>query len=121
MPMKTTRDTTGIELTEAEDRRIQHQLEVLERRLEHHPEPSASLRLTGHPAQRQVEADLRVQLSPLGPHLVSRRAAETVDRALHLAVEDVERQLERRHAKQRGEPSFGVVSRRLPRERPPTP
>jgi hypothetical protein len=42
--------------------------------------------------------------------------AETADRAVHLAVRDVERQLERRHATQRGEPTYGVPSRRLPAE-----
>jgi hypothetical protein len=36
-------------------------------------------------------------------------------------VKDIERQLERRHAQQRGEHSFGVPSRRLPRELRPHP
>jgi hypothetical protein len=70
--------------------------------------------LTRHRDQRQVEVDLRVQLGTLGSHLISHQGAETVDRAVRLAVEDVERQLERQHAVQRGEPSFGVPSRRLP-------
>lgn len=55
-----------------------------------------------------------MKLSPLGSHLISHQGAETVDRAVRIAVEDVERQLEREHAMQRGEPSFGVPSRRLP-------
>jgi hypothetical protein len=61
-----------------------------------------------------VAVDLRLELGPLGSHLISHQAAETADRAVRLAVEDVERQLERQLAVQRGEPSFGVPSRREP-------
>jgi hypothetical protein len=61
-----------------------------------------------------MEVDLRVQLGPLGAHLVSHQRAGTTAHAVRLAVEDVERQLERRHADQRGEASFGVPSRREP-------
>jgi ribosome-associated translation inhibitor RaiA len=104
----------GVSLSAADERRLQHQLDGLERRLVHHPEPTAVLVLTGHGRQRRVEAELRVQLGPLGGHLISHQQAETVDRAVHLAIADVERQLERQHAAQSGEPSFGVPSRRQP-------
>jgi hypothetical protein len=84
-----------------------------------HPTPLAELVLTAHPMQRRVEADLRVRLTPLGAHIVSHQAAPTTDQAVRLAVEDVERDLERKHAEQRGEPSYGVPSRRPWRWRTP--
>jgi ribosome-associated translation inhibitor RaiA len=108
MVLKTIIRTSGLSLNSSDERRVQHQLDALERRLIHHPEPTASLMLTRHRDQRQIEVDLRVQLGPLGSHLISHQGAETIDRAVRLAVEDVERQLERQHAVQRGEPTFGV-------------
>jgi ribosome-associated translation inhibitor RaiA len=104
-----------------EEQRIRRQLAGLDKRLVHHPEPSIVLVLDHSPEQRRVEADLRLQLGPLGGHLVSRKAAETADQAVRLAVEAIERQLERRTAGQRGEPTFGVPSRRLPRQLRPNP
>ena len=71
--------------------------------------------------QRRVTADLRVQLGPLAAHLISHQAAESADLAARLAVEDVERQLERRLAKQRGQPTYSVPSRRLPEALRPHP
>jgi ribosome-associated translation inhibitor RaiA len=120
VPLETTVRTTGLTLTKIDERRVQHHLDGLERRLVHHPEPTAVLVLTGFTNQRRVEADLRVQLGPLGGHLISHQQAETVDRAVRLAMADVERQLERQHAAQSGEPSFGVPSRRLPTELRPS-
>ena len=102
----------GFEMTEAESRHVEQQLDMLARRLVHRPDPKAVLVLKSYGQRREIEADLRVQLGPLGAHLISRESAETPDRATHLAVKDVERQLERRLATQRGEPTFGVPSRR---------
>jgi ribosome-associated translation inhibitor RaiA len=84
----------------------------LERRLVHHPEPSATVTVVEHPMQRAFDVSLRVQLGPLGPTLISHQSAATVDLSLGKAIRDIERQLERHHGKQRGEPSFGVPSRR---------
>jgi hypothetical protein len=50
--------------------------------------------------------------------LISHQSAETVDLSLGKAIHDVERQLERHHGKQRGQPSFGVPSRRRMFEEP---
>ena len=75
--------------------------------------------VTPHGLQRQCEVDLRLQLGPLGPHLVSHQTAETVEAAVRQAVSDIERQLERRLARQRGEPAYGVPSRSLPRQTRP--
>lgn len=121
MALQSSVQIKGFELNEAESRRVLHQLEALERRLVHRPEPSAVLVLKRHAGQRAIEASLRVELGPLGPHLVSHQRAETADHATRLAVEDVERQLERQIAAQRGEPSFGVPSRREPKQERPHP
>lgn len=118
--MLTTRvEPRGFELSSLEEARIRRQLDGLARRLARRPDPTATLVLTALPARREIEANLRVQLGPLGGHLVSRVRANTADRAARLAVEDVERQLERRQAGQRGEPAYGVPSRRLPARRRP--
>jgi ribosome-associated translation inhibitor RaiA len=118
MALQTTLNTNGMYLSEDDQQRIQHQLDMLERRLVHRPDPSAVLVFTDHPSQRTVQVELRVQLGPLGAHLISHQSAETAPHAVRLAVQDVERQLERQQASQRGEPSFGVISRREPRHRP---
>jgi hypothetical protein len=112
MPLRTTLNLGDLTLTELEERRIRRQLEGLGRRLARHPQPSADIVLRPHPGQRQTRADMRVQLGSLGPHLVSHQLARTPDRAVRLAVDDIQRQLERRLAQQRGEPSYAVPSRR---------
>jgi ribosome-associated translation inhibitor RaiA len=121
MALEVQLETRRCELSEAEVARIRNQLRGLERRLEHFPEPTAMLVVEEHEAQRRVTVELRVQLGPLAGHLISHQTAETPDRAVRLAVDDVERQLERRLATQRGQPTFGVPSRRLPEELRPRP
>jgi hypothetical protein len=116
MTLEVRLQTHGYVLNPAEERQIYQQLEGLERRLVHRPAPVVEVVLTPYAGQRRVETALRVLLGPLGPHLVSHQSAETAGHAVRLAVSDVERQLERRLAKQRGTPSFGVPSRRLPAE-----
>jgi hypothetical protein len=111
----------GLSLSRVDERRLRAHFQSLERRLEDRPEPAAVLVLQQHADQRRVAADLRVELGPLGPTVVSHQAAETPDRAARLAVEDVERQLERRTSEQRGDAAFGVPSRREPRRLRPHP
>jgi ribosome-associated translation inhibitor RaiA len=101
-------------LSAAEEARLRRLLAALERRLVHHPSPVAEIGLTQLDGPRRVEVDLRLRLGPLGAHLISRQAAATLQRAARLAIDDIERQLERQHAEQRGEASFGVPSRRRP-------
>lgn len=122
MTVQTTIELGNTLLNQIEKDRLQRQLGALERRLAHYPESSIDATFEAHPAHRQVEVKLQVRLGRLGAHLISRRSAETADRAVHLAVEDVERQLERHLAGQRGESTYGVPSRRLPdRLRPHSP
>jgi ribosome-associated translation inhibitor RaiA len=121
MTLRTQLTVDGLVLSEPDRRRIEHRLRALERRLAHHPDPAATLVLRPYPGGQGVEANLRVQLGPHGTHVVSHRAAPAPAHAVRLAAEDVERQLERRHAAQRGEPTFGVPSRRLPARLRPHP
>lgn len=114
MPLTIRVETQGFNLSPTEERRIEHGLQALGRRLERRPDPSAILVLTHLPDSKGYEARLRIQLGPLGAHLVAGETAETADRATRLAISAVERQLERRVAQQRGEATFGVPSRRRP-------
>jgi hypothetical protein len=103
-------------LTPVEERRIEHDLAGLERRLVRYPAASATLVLRTRQAPRQVEADLQVYLTPGGPHLISHQWATTADQAVALASNDVLRGYERYRATVRHEASYGVPSRREPRE-----
>jgi len=112
MPLETIFKNGDVALTAAEQARIQRHLRALERRLSHHSEPTAVIALKPHPWQQVIQADLTVQLGHLGQHLVSHQAAKAADVAVRLAVVDVERQLERQLAKQAGDHTYGVPSRR---------
>jgi ribosome-associated translation inhibitor RaiA len=102
----------NVTLSEAEDDRLRRQLATLDKRLIHHPSPLAELTISHLSGPAHFEVDLRVQLAPLGAHLISHQTGATPHRAVRLAINDILRQIEREHAKQRGEPSFGVPSRR---------
>lgn len=111
----------NLELSPEVENRIRHQMETLGRRVASFPDPLADLRLEHHDLQRRVTADLTLQLGPNARHIVSHQAAETVDRAALLAIDDVERQLERQLASMRNEHTFGVPSRREPEALRPNP
>lgn len=121
MTLSTHLDLHGLSLSPVDERRIYAHLHRLERRLDKRPGPSAVVVLRHHADQRRVEVDLRIELGPLGPTLVSHQAAQTPDLATKRAVEDVERELERLVSEQRGEAAFGLPSRREPRSLRPHP
>lgn len=100
-------------LSPALEQRIERRLATLGQRLGHWPEPEVVVTLTSQSLQRRVEADLRVQLDPLRPYLVSHQAAETADGAVRMGVEDMKRQLDRKRAAQRGTAGSGAPSRRI--------
>ena len=102
----------GILLSPAEEHRVRRHLSGLGRRLGHRPDPVVTLTVTGQARRQEVTAALRVNLGPLGPTLNSSQVAKTPDHATRLAVEAIERQLERREASQRREETYGVPSRR---------
>src|SRR5579871_4133602 len=95
----------GLSLSAPEEAQIRRRFVGLERRLQNHPEPKAIVTLGHSIPQRRFSVDLRVELGPLGPQLISHESAPTLLAAVRMTVSDVERQLERRHAEQRGEPS----------------
>ena len=102
----------GTTLNALEERRIQRRLDHLSRRLRDWPDPVVLLNLNWHADARQAEARLRLRFGHLGPHLISVRTAETADKAVRLAAAGMVRQLEREAANRRGQPTFGVPSRR---------
>ncbi len=112
MAMETKVHRRNLTPTALEEKRMQRQWRKLERQMARYPAPLAEATLTAQAAQRLIQVDLRVRIGPSGAHLVSHQQAETVDLALERAVDDVTRQLERHRAQQRGEPSYGVPSRR---------
>ena len=106
MTLTITLERHGVPLSTAQEQRVHRHLATLGRRLVHRPEPVAVLSFSGPTGRREIEASLRVRLGPLGPTLTSSQTAQTPDRAAHLAIQAVERQLERLVAGQRGEPSY---------------
>ena len=121
MALEIRMETQRCPLDPAEEQRIRRQLQGLERRLVHFGFPLATIVLDEHQPRRTVTADVRLELTPDTPPLVSHQHAETPDKVVRLAVDDLKRQLERRLSTQRGEPTYGVPSRRLPESLRPHP
>lgn len=91
----------------------------LDKRLVHISEPQATARIREVGNPREFSIDLRVELGSHAGELISHKSAPSADHAMRLAIGDIERQLERRLSVQRGEASFGVPSRRLPKDQRP--
>lgn len=109
----------GFELKPDVQDRFEHMLARLERRLSHFSEPKAVVRLREEGTPTVTTVDLRIELGSHSGELISHQSAPTADHSMRLAMEDVERQLERRLSSQRGEATYGVPSRREPKsERP---
>lgn len=98
--------------TPEEDRRIDHHIDAFAPRVKHYPEPRLHIVLDRHQRAPHATVETRLQLGPLGPSLISHQQGASFDQAVKHAIEDLEKQLERHVAKQRGEPAFGVPSRR---------
>jgi ribosome-associated translation inhibitor RaiA len=121
MPLEVQLHTGDVRLGDEQERRIRHHLETIEKRLANFQEPVAKVTLRAHEAQRRITVDLQIVTSPKTEELISHQQAETPEHAVRLAVEDVERQLERRYSALRGESTYGVPSRRLPKQLRPHP
>ena len=121
MPMEVELHKRGISLTRLEEERIDRHMKSLEKRVEKFPDPRLELAIEDQASPRGVRVDLRLALGPLGGHLVSHQEGPGADVAVKAAVDDVKRQLERRLSNQRGEPTYGVPSRRLPSDLRPNP
>jgi ribosome-associated translation inhibitor RaiA len=111
----------GITFTDLEEKRINRQIDGLAKRLEKFPDPRLELAIENHKSPTRVSVDMRVALGPLGGHIVSHQEGATADSTVKAASDDVKRQLEKRLAQMRGEPSYGVPSRRFPEDMRPNP
>ena len=113
--------TPKTDLSPDAEHRIQRHIAGLERRLGKFKNPQGRLTIKDRPTERRHTADLVLELGVDGVQLVSHDAGESAEHAARLAIEDVERQLERYVATLRGEPAFHEPSRREPKElRPAT-
>ena len=102
-------------LTPESEKRVRRDLDGLERRLSSLPHPIATLTLRDRSSERRFTADLILQTGVDSADLVAHQAAPTAEAAAKLAVEDIERQLEKYMATLRGDASFGTPSRREPK------
>jgi ribosome-associated translation inhibitor RaiA len=116
MEMPTELHTPKTELSQDSEKRIQRHIAGLERRLVNFPTALISLTVRDRSTERRHTVDLRVTPGVDGDVLVSHQSGESAEHATRLAVEDVERQLERYVATLRGEHAYGTPSRREPRD-----
>jgi len=111
----------GITFDDLEEKRINRQIDGLAKRLAKFSDPRLELAIEEHQSPPRVSVDLRVALGTLGGHLVSHEEGATPDAAVKAAADDIKRQLEKRLSQMRGEPSYGVPSRKFPDEMRPNP
>ena len=108
--------TPKTELSQDSEKRIQRHVAGLERRLVNFPTALISLTIRDRTTERRHTVDLRVNLGVDGDVLVSHQSGDSAEHATRLAVEDVQRQLERYVSGLRGEAAYGTPSRREPRD-----
>jgi len=109
-------NTPRTQLSPDSEKRIQRHIAGLERRLVKFANPLITITIKDRVTERRHTADVRVQLGVDGVELVSHNEGESAEHAARLAIEDVQRQLERHVSTLRGESSFGPPSRREPRD-----
>lgn len=102
------------ELTDIEQKRIEHSLDSLAKRLDKFNNAEIDLALDKAKQQGSVDATLKVVLGVRDTILRSAETSRTADHAVKLACDDVKKQLERVVADLRGADSFGTPSRRNP-------
>lgn len=109
-------NTPGTQLSPDSAKRIQRHIAGLERRLVKFANPLITITVKDRTTERRHTADVRVNLGVDGVELVSHNEGASAEQAARLAIEDVQRQLERYVANLRGKPAFGTPSRREPRD-----
>lgn len=102
------------ELTDIEQKRIEHTLDSLAKRLEKFTKPEIDLTLDKSKVGGSVDATVKVVLGVRDTTLRSTETSRTADHAVKLATEDVKKQLERVVADLRGVDTYGIPSRRNP-------
>jgi ribosome-associated translation inhibitor RaiA len=114
MPIDLT--TPRTHLSPETTKRIQHHLDSLDRRLGKFTNATTTVSVRERATERRYTADIRLAPGVDSVELVSHQSAETPEAASRLAVEDIERQLERFVATLRGESTYGTPSRREPKD-----
>jgi ribosome-associated translation inhibitor RaiA len=109
-------NTPKTQLNPDAEKRIRRHVAGLERRLVKFANPLITITIKDRVTERRHTADIRVQLGVDGVELVSHNDGESAEHAVRLAIEDVERQLERSVSTLRGEATYGTPSRREPRD-----
>ena len=109
-------NTPKTQLSPDSEKRIRRHVAGLERRLVKFANPLITITIKDRVTERRHTADIRVQLGVDGVELVSHNDGESAEHATRLAIEDVERQLERYMSTLRGEATYGTPSRREPRD-----
>jgi ribosome-associated translation inhibitor RaiA len=108
--------TPRTRLSPDSEKRIQRHIAGLERRLVNFANPLISITIKDRVTERRHTADIRLQLGVDGVELLSHNDGESAEHAARLAIEDIERQLERYMSTLRGEATYGTPSRREPRD-----
>jgi ribosome-associated translation inhibitor RaiA len=108
--------TPRTRLSPDSEKRIQRHIAGLERRLVNFANPLISITIKDRVTERRHTADIRLQLGVDGVELLSHNEGESAEHAARLAIEDIERQLERYMSTLRGEATYGTPSRREPRD-----
>ena len=101
-------------LTDVEQKRIDHSLESIGKRLAKFSNPSIDLTLAKAKQAGSVEATVRVELGVRDTILRSTETSRTADHAVKLACDDIKKQLEKTVAELRGADTYGIPSRRNP-------
>jgi hypothetical protein len=107
----------GLTLNDLEARRIERHHQRLEPYLGTWPDPVVTLQLTPRPDPPVVTARIRARAGHLGGHLVSSESGETADQAVHDALAQLLRQLERKSARpRRAGPALSEAFTAVPRD-----
>lgn len=102
------------DLTEVEQKRIDHSLEAIGKRLANFTNPSIDLTLAKATQAGSIDATIRVVLGVRDTTLRSTETSRTPDHAVKLACDDIKKQLEKTVAELRGADTYGTPSRRNP-------
>lgn len=109
-------NTPKTHLSPESEHRIQRHLDSLERRLAKFPTANVLVTIKDKSTERRFTVDILTALGVDGVELISHQSGESAEQAAKLAVEDIERQLERYVSTLKGEAAYGTPSRREPKD-----
>lgn len=114
MAVSPTITNRSVDISEVEQKRVDHSLDSLAKRLASFANPSIELTIDDAELAGSIEASLRVMLGVRDIVLRSTQTSRTTDHAVKLACDDIKRQLERSLSVLRGDATYGTPSRRNP-------